>query len=123
MEMDRANVSRHLNNLSKAGKIIKLNGRLVLYTTVIRKNEENQIIAKDIDSDNSIFKLEKNKDSLEKLVGAEKSLKMPIQQTKAAILYPPRGLHTLILGETGVGKSLFAEMMYNFAKESKSISY
>ena len=50
------------------------------------------------------------------------SLKMPIQQAKAAILYPPRGLHTLILGETGVGKSLFAEMMYNFAKESKSIN-
>ena len=122
MKMDRANVSRHLNNLSKAGKIIKLNGRPVLYTTVIRKNEENQIIAKDIDSDNSTFKLEKSKDSLEKLVGAEMSLKMPIQQAKAAILYPPRGLHTLILGETGVGKSLFAEMMYNFAKESKSIN-
>ena len=122
MKMDRANVSRHLNNLSKAGKIIKLNGRPVLYTTIIRKNEENQIIAKDIDSDNSTFKLEKSKDSLEKLVGAEMSLKMPIQQAKAAILYPPRGIHTLILGETGVGKSLFAEMMYNFAKESKSIN-
>lgn len=37
MKMDRANVSRHLNNLSKAGKIIKLNGRPVLYTTIIKK--------------------------------------------------------------------------------------
>lgn len=46
---------------------------------------------------------------------------MPIQQAKAAILYPPRGLHTLILGETGVGKSMFAEAMYNFAIESKVI--
>ncbi len=52
------------------------------------------------------------------LIGANKSLSIPIQQAKAAILYPPRGLHTLILGETGVGKSMFAELMYQFAKES-----
>ena len=47
---------------------------------------------------------------------------MPIQQAKAAIFYPPKGLHTLILGETGVGKSMFAEAMYRFAKESQILS-
>ena len=56
--------------------------------------------------------------SLDMLVGSETSLQVPIQQAKAAILYPPRGLHTLILGETGVGKSMFAELMYEFSKES-----
>ncbi|ECL0535849.1 sigma-54-dependent transcriptional regulator, partial [Listeria monocytogenes] len=44
-----------------------------------------------------------------------------IQQAKAAILYPPNGLHSLILGRTGTGKSLFAECMYQFAKESETI--
>ncbi|TDX37572.1 sigma 54 modulation protein [Halanaerobium congolense] len=45
-----------------------------------------------------------------------------MQQAKAAILYPPNGLHTLLLGETGVGKSMFAELMYNFAVEEEVIS-
>src|SRR5690606_9899895 len=40
----------------------------------------------------------------------------------AAILYPPRGLHTIIFGETGTGKSVFARSMYEFALESKAMS-
>lgn len=56
------------------------------------------------------------------MVGANQSLAMPIEKAKAAILYPPKGLHTLILGgETGVGKSMFAELMYYFAMESNVI--
>ena len=55
---------------------------------------------------NKCEQMVKNQDSLEMLVGSKQSLKLPIQQAKAAILYPPRGLHTIILGETGVGKSL-----------------
>lgn len=55
------------------------------------------------------------------MIGSEDSLKVSIQQAKAAILYPPNGLHSLILGRTGTGKSLFAECMYQFAKESETI--
>lgn len=52
------------------------------------------------------------------LVGANQSLKKCIEQAKAAVLYPPNGLHTLITGETGTGKSHFAEAMYDFAVET-----
>lgn len=55
------------------------------------------------------------------LVGADQSLKKCIDQAKAAVLYPPNGLHTLITGETGTGKSHFAEAMYDFALETKQI--
>lgn len=55
------------------------------------------------------------------LVGADGSLEVQIQQAKAAMLYPPNGLHCLILGETGVGKSELAEAMYRFALESGSL--
>lgn len=55
------------------------------------------------------------------LVGASGSLEMQIQQAKASMLYPPNGLHCLILGETGVGKSEMAEAMYKFAVESKRL--
>lgn len=121
MKMDRANVSRYLNNLYKEKRVNKSNGRPVLYSSFklkdvdTGKEKEEEVIKEREDE------LVVKKDSLDRLVGAELSLKLPIQQAKAAMLYPPRGLHTLILGETGVGKSLFAEMMYSFAKESRVI--
>jgi len=49
------------------------------------------------------------------LIGFDRSLKVQIEQAKAAVLYPPNGLHTMILGQTGVGKSDLAEAMYRFA--------
>jgi transcriptional regulatory protein LevR/transcriptional regulator with AAA-type ATPase domain len=50
------------------------------------------------------------------LIGAEGSLKKLVDQAKAAVVYPPNGLHTLILGPTGSGKTLFAHMMHEYAK-------
>lgn len=57
------------------------------------------------------------------LVGADQSLKKCIDQAKAAVLYPPSGLHTLITGETGTGKSHFAEAMYDFAVETGQVDH
>ena len=81
---------------------------------------------------NSIPNMEKAMESLEpvrpiehqgfvNMIGAAGSLKPCIQLAQAAILYPPHGLHTLILGATGVGKSELAAAMYEFAKEVKVI--
>lgn len=56
--------------------------------------------------------------SFKEIIGYDGSLKTQISQAKAAILYPPHGLHTLILGPSGVGKSQLAEAMYEFALES-----
>ncbi len=66
--------------------------------------------------------LHSTSDSFAHIVGFRDSLKPLIQQAKAAVLYPPRGLHTLILGEPGVGKSDLAEAMYRFAKEAATIA-
>lgn len=104
LRLDRANVSRYLNQLCGERRIEKIDGRPVLYCSVKQPSKPAAT------------------NSLDNLVGAALSLQVPIQQAKAAILYPPRGLHTLILGETGVGKSMFAEMMYQFAKESQMIA-
>ena len=114
MNLDRANVSRYLNQLYKNGMLNKSEGYPVKYTCAKEKEE-------DVSKNNKRIIKETNRNTLDTLVGAKFSLKMPIQQAKAAILYPPRGLHTLILGETGVGKSMFAEAMYNFAIESKVV--
>ena len=104
MKLDRANISRYLNQLCTNNLIEKINGRPVLYRSI--KKEQKPVTT----------------NSLDVMIGAKLSLQVPIQQAKAAILYPPRGLHTLILGETGVGKSMFAELMYQFAKESHMIA-
>lgn len=103
LNINRANVSRCLNELYSERKLEKIQGRPVLY----------KITEEDIGK----FEEIKN-NSLDSLIGAQNSLQIAIQQAKAAMLYPPRGLHTLILGETGVGKSLFAELMYKFSVET-----
>lgn len=103
VDTDRSNVSRYLNALADEGKVDKFDGRPVRFKT----KKKHEVI-------------EYNK--FDRIIGANLSLQIPIQQAKAAIFYPPRGLHTLLLGETGVGKSMFAEQMYYFAKEVKMLS-
>ena len=42
-------------------------------------------------------------------------MKSQIKQVQAAILYPPKGLHCLLYGPSGVGKSYLAEIMHEYA--------
>lgn len=56
-----------------------------------------------------------DKDGFESLIGADGSLKEKIASLKSAMMYPPNGLHTIIHGPTGVGKSDMAECMYRFS--------
>jgi transcriptional regulatory protein LevR/transcriptional regulator with AAA-type ATPase domain len=84
------------------GKVLKIKGKPVIYTV------------------NGLHDGKRTFDitgSFDTLIGSDKSLKKCIQQAKAAILYPPHGLHTLLIGPTGVGKGMFAELMYIFAVE------
>lgn len=106
LNIDRTNASRYLNDLAKEGRISKRSGRPVVYEPIT----EEQV---HVDTSTDV--------TFDKLVGENGSLKVAIQQAKAAILYPPRGLHTIIFGETGTGKSLFAECMYHFALKSRSL--
>lgn len=99
LNISRANVSHVLNTLCKEGKVSKSNGRPVLFYI----NE-------------SLSSL-KNKTNLDKLANNNISLKDAIEHAKASILYPPNGMNCLILGETGVGKSMFAYLMHEYAIE------
>lgn len=124
LDILRNNVSMELNQLLRNDKIIKIKSRPVLYIdkkcverildtelkdTSIEINSIDDILSKDEVPDNA-------SSPFDKLIGAKTSLKNQIEQAKAAILYPPNGLNTLIVGQTGVGKTLFANMMYNHAK-------
>lgn len=105
MNIQRTNVSSDLNKLYRDGRIEKIAKKPVLYKI---KDEDIKIEA----GDEKVIK-----DVFDHIIGTSFSLKNASQQARAAIIYPPNGLHTLLLGETGTGKSMFAEVMYNYAKE------
>ena len=96
LNMSRANLSHELNDLYKEGKLCKTTGRPVLFFLPDNKNTKSQL---DLLAENNI------------------SLKSAVEQAKAAILYPPKGMNCLILGSTGVGKSMFASLMHKYALE------
>ncbi|MCI1578176.1 MAG: sigma 54-interacting transcriptional regulator [Clostridium beijerinckii] len=122
----RSNASRELNTLCREKKIIKIKDRPVLYfdreqfIRILNVNL-NDKCEEGIEINDFINLLEEKEDksSFDSLIGFNTSLKNQIEQAKAALLYPPNGLHTLIIGSTGVGKSLFANMMYKYYKNIK----
>ena len=102
LNLKRPNISADLNELADERKLVKIKGKTVMYLPLKNGSAEIEPTV------SSIF---------DKIIGATSSLKGAIQQAKAAIMYPPAGHHTLIVGDTGVGKSMFAESMYLYAKE------
>lgn len=108
--MKRANAARELGKLINEGAISKIEGRPVLYYVNNLKDSKNDTV--NAEQKPSIF---------DTIIGKDTSLKHPIALAKAAIVYPPSGLHTLIVGETGVGKSFFAKCMFKYALENNNI--
>ncbi len=45
-------------------------------------------------------------------IGYDGSLRKCVSQAKAAVIYPPKGLNTLIVGQRGSGKTLLAKIMH-----------
>lgn len=108
----RENVSRELNRLVRENRVCKKSGRPVHYSpinaTLSKKSVSADPINHPSDSAN-VFK---------QLVGYDGGIKKQVKQAIAAVLYPPKGLHTLLYGPTGIGKTTFARIMHSFALES-----
>ena len=107
--LDRSNVSRDLNELVREGRIAKSEGRPVCFMEAERyerqKEEERQLREQET----------AERFDFDFMIGQQGSLKSQIEQGKSAMLYPPRGLHTLLAGPTGTGKTTFAEKLYEYA--------
>lgn len=120
----RYNVSRDLNQLFEENKVIKITSRPVLFFS--RRLVEEKIGARvpfqqfaNLEQFMNIFSETKGKYSKDypfsELVGYSGSLANAVRQAKAALLYPPNGLHTLLSGPSGSGKTTFARFMYQYA--------
>ena len=88
------------------------------HKTKLKSDENLNIKDKEHDFEKSELPLLKEAYCFEDIIGSKGSLKVQISQAKAAILYPPSGLHTLVLGPSGVGKSYIVGAMYKFAAQS-----
>ena len=123
----RNNASTLLNMLFSEEKLIKISTRPVrfipkevisdmknmnIYKNEFTVSEFNELIKEDHKNDEEL-------DPFNSLVGHDSSLLNQIEQAKAALMYPPNGLHSLILGESGVGKTTFAHTMYEYALRAK----
>ncbi len=146
-DVDRTNASRDLNLLAQEGLIERIPGRPVLFTiketllqtevrSVASNYKEQEAWSTVHGTVSTAVKAQETvkpstvvasvqvgavATSFETLIGSAEGLKVAIQQAKAAILYPPRGLHTLLRGPSGVGKTTFARLMHAFALEMKAL--
>lgn len=129
----RSNVSKDLNQLVREGKLKKLDGRPVRFVPVeiirhrplsghVASYKEGDYKQAGATQESLQYSLKGNQDIFKSLIGAKGSMRNAVDQARAAVLYPPRGLNTLITGPTGSGKSFFAHAMFQFAQSNSLIA-
>ncbi|MTD40345.1 PRD domain-containing protein [Erwinia sp. CPCC 100877] len=127
LTIQRSNASKDLNQLVREGLLEKIAGRPVKYvdkaifkyqplTKPVKSYRENSLM-EPIESNlpQSPAKKYPVEDIFKGMIGSTGSMRTPVEQAKAAILYPPKGLNCLITGPTGSGKTYFAHAMFQFA--------
>ncbi|GEA92467.1 hypothetical protein PDA01_03600 [Pediococcus damnosus] len=117
IDIQRSTVSLYLNELVRNKEAIKINTRPVYFLDAnIYQNNKDKLsrITEYIENKETE---QGNQDPFDELVGSDGSLKDVVDQIKSAVIYPPRGLSTLLVGESGVGKSFIAQLAYKFAQQ------
>ena len=121
LQMDRANVSKELNRLVQEKVVVKVIGRPVYYfdAKILQELSKTRLEQYEVTTLKNSIRMQETigTDAFLHVIGSDGSLKTVIKKAKAAMIYPPFGLHTLLIGPTGVGKTMFAEIMYRYAKE------
>lgn len=127
LDIDRTIVSRKLNELFREKKIKKINTRPVIYLSS-SECHTNKSKYKSVEDFKNDYRSSEEKNVLRSIIGWNGSLKTPIDQIKAALLYPENGLPAILFGESGTGKSYivkksfeYARSMHLFLEESKLV--
>ena len=110
LNIQRNVASQYLNQLCREGQAIKINTRPVYFI-----HNNSMVNKRQIEEDKDI------KDPFTKLIGYNGSLKEQVEQCKAAAVYPNKGLPITLTGNSGVGKSYIASLIYEYALYKKVI--
>ncbi|MHA6646954.1 sigma 54-interacting transcriptional regulator [Aerococcus urinae] len=94
----RSLTSNYLNNLAKLGKVDKSDSRPVYWSLAVQ--------------DQHLAESQEQVDYFSQFIGSQGSVKEEIKKIKAAVNYPPIGLPILLNGNSGVGKSFLAQLIY-----------
>lgn len=129
LHLDRANVSRELNDLYREGQMIKLLGKPTLYmhrasvlqhypgtfipATIPKNASLDDYLRSSLPTPSPSFPQPLSE--FDAQIGVSGSLKSAVDLAKAAISYPPHGLHMLIYGNSGCGKTHFVQKIHSFA--------
>lgn len=119
----RNSVSKDLNQLWNDGLAIKSRGRPVFFlhrqaieTLLGRQLDESEREVQTVADLLPVQEAQATDDPFFGLIGYDRSLRDAVEKGRAAVLYP-HGLHVLLTGPSGVGKTFFAELMHRFACE------
>ncbi|MDX5661835.1 sigma 54-interacting transcriptional regulator, partial [Clostridioides difficile] len=120
--LSRTQSSRLLNDLVKSDNLIKINSRPVIF---LPKNKINDVVGptkksiyENLDELKNECKLLKQETVFNSIIGYDNSLKEVIEQIKTAVLYPNGGLTIMLTGESGVGKTFLAKIIYKYSVSS-----
>ncbi|EOH88437.1 sigma 54-interacting transcriptional regulator [Enterococcus pallens] len=122
LTLDFNNVNRDCNQLHKEGVLIKVKQKPVRFFS---RRQMEGLLRKPLSKDqllvSSLADFLENSDPFKELIGHKQSLRRAIKKAKSAMIYPPNGLHTILQGPSGVGKTTFAQKMFEYAKQSGTI--
>jgi Transcriptional antiterminator len=114
----RCDASTDLNKLYKMGRVEKTGSKPVRFFVTAEETESSLCHPNgELDNCQPRTEVDHTDSAFSGIIGSQGCLKAQIELAKAAVIYPPMGLHTLICGETGVGKSMLAEAMWRYAVE------
>ena len=128
LNISRALASQYLNELAKEGVILKINSRPVYFldrkcleeANGVRLSSEPYLSMAELEQE--LAKGVKSKRDFEKMIGSGSGLSYEVEQCKAAVKYPPRGLPILIAGKNGTGKGFLAGLTFEYAQNSGILS-
>ena len=107
MQVNRSVISHYLNRLCDDGRLTKENTRPVRF--FVQRNGAPTAVPSRLVS--------KMADAFMHLIGTQGSLADAVALCRSAVDYPGDGLPILLAGESGVGKSHLASLIYQYALE------
>ena len=118
--ISRSLASQYLNDLVRAGLVVKVAGRPVRYfhRRAFQKRFQVKLSASEYASLADLVQATGIADHRDfaRAVGFDLSLSSVVEQCKAAVQYPPFGLPILLSGGVGVGKSFLSRLVYEYGK-------